>query len=91
MTNHLAVEIKDSVAVAPVYRGGYFKPATLNKAIIVRGGTENGNDTIDLQFVDEAGNAYVAMVTARLLKSVTDICNTDNVNKLIEEDQNRDR
>lgn len=71
----LAMEIKDRIEDAPNYKQeGGWNGATLRKAIIVRDGTEEGNDTIDLQFVDDKGNRYVAMITARLLRGVTDQC-----------------
>jgi hypothetical protein len=72
--NNLILEIKNSIEEAPDYNtnGEGFSHATLTKAIVVRRGMVSGNDTIDLQFVDEAGNKFVAMVTARILKAVTD-------------------
>lgn len=73
---HLSIEIKDSPEVAPNYgKEGGWKGAVLKKAIIVKNGTISGAATIDLQFEDEHGNKYVAMVTAALLKGVTDTAN----------------
>lgn len=79
-TNNIEINIKDSPAEAPNYKTGAnggegFKGAILEKAIIVRKGTAEGNDTIDLQFVAEDGTKFVAMVTARILKSITVMTN----------------
>jgi len=71
-TNDIAIKICNSIEEAPDYKtnGQGYKPATIKGAIIVRNGTEGGNDTVDLQFVDEDGNKYIAMVTAEILNSV---------------------
>ncbi len=72
---NLSIKICDSIEDAPNYNtnGEGFKKAILTKAVIVRRGTQEGHDTIDLQFVDDAGNKYVAMITGRLLKTATDL------------------
>ena len=66
-----------SIEEAPDYNAEpiTFTAATLIKAVIVRKGMVSGNDTVDLQFIDGAGNKYVAMITAKLLKTLTDVCN----------------
>lgn len=73
--NALTIQICASYKEAPNYKenGEGFKHVTLKKGIVVRDGMENGNDSIDLQFVDEEGNKFVAMTTAKLLKSLTDV------------------
>lgn len=78
-TNSVSIKICDCVADAPDYvnNGEGFKSAELSKAIVVRNGTQNGNDTVDLQFVDGEGNKFVAMVTARILKSIADVTITN--------------
>lgn len=78
-TNVLKIEIVNTVDEAPNYKSNNekFKAAVLKKAIIVRKGTIEGNDTIDLQFQDAAGNKYVAMVTAQILKTLTDLTNQE--------------
>lgn len=75
----LKLEIKESSYEAPNYKenGEGFVTVKLTKAIVVRKGMLNGNDTIDLQFEDDAGNKYVALITAKLLKTVTDIAITE--------------
>ena len=78
-TNVLDIQICDSYNEAPDYKNGTrggegFKGASLQKSVIVRNGTKAGNDTVDLQFIDENGNKFVAMITAVLLKTVTDLC-----------------
>jgi len=71
-TNHIAIQICASPDDAPNYNtnGEGIKPATLDRAIIVKDGTVGGEPTVDLQFTDEKGNRYIAMITANLLKSV---------------------
>jgi len=73
-TNNLSIEVFPSPAEAPNYmtEDGW-KAATLTKAIIVRNGTQGGNATIDLQFTDEQGNKYVAMITAALLRNAINL------------------
>jgi hypothetical protein len=39
----------------------------IERAIIVRNGTTDGNATADLIMVDDKGNQYVTMITANLL------------------------
>ncbi len=78
-TNVLDIQICDTVAEAPDYKkpsptGETYIGASLQKAVIVRHGTEGDNDTVDLQFVDQHGHRFVAIITARLLKTVTDLC-----------------
>ena len=69
--NHLAIQIVASPDEAPKYKEeGGWNAANLNKAIVVKNGTVGGNSTIDLQFQDEKGNKFVAMITAKLLKSL---------------------
>lgn len=71
-TNHIAIKVVASPDEAPNYNtdGQGIKAASLDTAIIVKNGTEGGNATIDLQFTDDKGQRYVAMITANLLKSV---------------------
>ncbi len=79
-TNVIDIQICDSADEAPDYRNGTrggagFSEVSLQKAVIVRNGTTRGNDTVDIQFVDSAGNKHYAMITAALLKMVTELCN----------------
>lgn len=71
-TNSLVIEIANSIAEAPNYNENEKdrKPANFKKAVIVRNGTNGGNDTIDLQFEDLEGNKFVAMLTATLYNQV---------------------
>lgn len=41
----------------------------IEKLVIVRNGTVEGNATVDLLLQDEAGNKFVVMVTGNLLKT----------------------
>lgn len=69
LTN-ISVQTFDRPADAPRYDKPDWSPAVLEKAVIVGRGTTQGNPTIDLQFVDENGVHYIAMITANLLRSV---------------------
>ncbi|MDI1227392.1 MAG: hypothetical protein PSY14_06895 [bacterium] len=78
--NMLTIEIKNSPSDAPDYaqgtRGGEgFKGAKILKAIVVRKGTEEGNDTVDLQFEDDSGQKFVAMTTGKLLQQLAGTLN----------------
>lgn len=76
-TNDLHVEIKPSFDDAPNYNtdGQGFNFATLDKALIIRKGTVEGRDTIDLQFTDAAGKKHVAMITGRLIQQLASMIN----------------
>lgn len=77
-TNSLAVEIAETPDQAQKYERPEYRYASLDKVVIVRNGTKNSNDTVDLIFTDpETGQKYIAMVTARLLKQVTDVTITN--------------
>lgn len=52
-----------------VYLDG-FTLVEIQKAVIVREGTENGKSTVDFILVDQAGNKYVARITADILKTI---------------------
>jgi hypothetical protein len=83
-TNDIAIQICNSPEEAPHYArpGDYaqFQNADIIKAVIVRGGTATGNDTVDLQFVTADGRKHVAMITARILKQITNLTVTDKGN-----------
>lgn len=69
----LNIKIFEDAKDAPNYNdlianGEKIANAKLTDAYIVKNGTENGHPTIDLIFVDDAGNKYIAMITANLLK-----------------------
>ncbi len=78
-TNSLKINICNSIEEAPNYNkdGKGFKAASLVKAIIVRNGTKDENDTVDLQFKDESGQKYICMTTGKILKMLTDLVNPD--------------
>lgn len=78
ISNHLTIEIYDRVSEAPNYTAEEWNSAKVDKAVVVRKGTVEGNDTVDLQFVDEKGNKYVALITACLLKGLAEVCVTNN-------------
>lgn len=77
-TNNITIKIC-TVEEAPNYNtgtngGAGFNGAQLDGAIIVRKGMISGNDTVDLQFTSQDGKKFSCLITARLLKQVTDLC-----------------
>lgn len=45
-----------------------YRPVEIDKAVVVKEGTQQGNSTVDLVMIDEKGNKYVCLITGRLLK-----------------------
>lgn len=45
-------------------------PATIERAVLVMNGTQEGNPTVDFILTDAAGNKYVTMITAKLLAAL---------------------
>jgi hypothetical protein len=80
-TNTLPIEIKDSIEEAPDYKtnGEGFEAAEIIKAIVVRRGTVEGNDTVDIQFQDLKGNKFIAMTTGALIKMLAAAINIHKV------------
>lgn len=74
-TNDLPISIHDSPATAPNYNLPEYKHATIRKAEVVRNGTVQGNDTVDLILVDDSGQKYVAMITGRLIQLLASTIN----------------
>lgn len=52
------------------YRPPVYKPVRIERAVIVKGGTESGASTVDLIFVDESGQKHVCMLTMKLFKAL---------------------
>lgn len=78
-TNQLTIKICRDPSEAPNYNElGDFKGANLTDAVIVKNGTEGGNPTVDLIFVDENGQKYVALITGKLLRSVNQLMGSVN-------------
>lgn len=55
---------------APHFVAPEFKGATLDHVNIVRKGTVEGHSTVDLIFVDQNGQKYIAMITGRLMNLI---------------------
>lgn len=71
----LKIEICETPSDAPDYNlDKKFKTARLEKVIVVKNGTVEGNATLDLQFIDDEGNHFVAMTTARLIGVAVSAC-----------------
>lgn len=70
--NHLSVAVFETGTEAAAggydYKGKGIKPVEIEKAVVVRKGTLEGNSTVDLLMVDQEGNQYVVMITGNLLK-----------------------
>lgn len=69
-TNTLDIVLADSVSEAPNYDEPEYLSANFTTAVVVGNGTIAGNPTVDLVFVDEHGQKYVAMITAGLIQSL---------------------
>lgn len=71
MTQVAKIELHDRPSDAPNYNEkGDWKAAKIEKFVVVGRGTTEGKPTVDIQFTDEEGNQYIAMITATLLASV---------------------
>lgn len=69
-TNSLLMSRFKDPSKARVYLKPEFKPGNLLEVAVVENGTVEGNSTIDLVFEDpETGQKFVAMTTARLLRT----------------------
>lgn len=83
ISNNVNIQIFDSPENAPNYReinkaegGEYFKAGLMDTVRIVRNGTVQGNDTVDLQILDGNGNVFIVTTTARIIKQIADMCIT---------------
>lgn len=75
--NALSIEIYDTPAKAPHYnRDTVVRSATITKAVIVKNGTVSGKPTVDIQFTDDEGIQYVAMITGALVESLAQVLRT---------------
>lgn len=76
----IEIQICNTIEEAPNYRKDMpeWKAADIQKAVIVRKGTQEGNDTVDLQFITEDGQKFVAMLTGRIIQSIARTCNIIN-------------
>lgn len=66
----LTIKMADSPDTAPVYRAPEHKGGELLEAVVVQRGLESGEPSVDLIFVDESGQKYIAMTTFALLNGV---------------------
>ena len=66
-TGLLSMSRFDTPDDAPKYNSPEFKQANMNEAVVVMKGTVKGNPTVDLIFVDETGQKYVAMLNGSLI------------------------
>lgn len=66
----LCKDADDAVAKGFDYKTGDFTAVNVVQVVVVKNGTEQNNPTVDFVLEDAAGNKYVFMVTARLLKAL---------------------
>lgn len=73
--NSLVITVAKSPQEAPNYREDHpgIKSASLTQCIVVRNGTKEGRPTVDLIFTDEDGKKHVALITGRLMKSLSEV------------------
>ena len=69
LTTSVSVEQFESSHDAPSY-GKDNTLLKLDKAVIVRNGTQAGKSTVDLQFFDQYGKKHVALITGRIIRAV---------------------
>ena len=68
---NVKIEIFDIPEEAPNYNiDGNFKSAIMEKCIIVKNGTVNGNPSVDIQIKDKNGNNYVIMTTRAIIEGI---------------------
>lgn len=77
--NALEIKLCNSVEEAPIYQKEDFTALVLKQAVVVKNGTVEGNPTVDLVLTDADGKSYIAMVTGRILKTLSSVIgNTNN-------------
>lgn len=83
-TNTLAIQIVDSPALAPNYSRDEIdtRAVTIDKAIVVKKGTQSGKTTVDFQIVDQQGAKFVAMLTGALVLNLAEIIKAAEGGKL---------
>jgi hypothetical protein len=71
---HLSVVVcenaDDAIQKGYDYKGTDIKAVQIDKAVVVKNGTQAGDSTVDFLLSDEAGNRYVVLVTGNLLKTL---------------------
>lgn len=72
-SNSIVIKRFDSPLKAPSYNLPEFKHATLDQVMIVKKGTVGGKSTLDLVFTDENGQKHVAMITASIIRQVSEM------------------
>lgn len=74
INQHLDITVcedaRDATKQGFFYREPVYKGVTIDKVVVVKKGTVEGNSTVDFILVDATGQQYVVMVTGRLLKSI---------------------
>jgi hypothetical protein len=74
MQQQLTVKIHKKPEDAPHWnKDSLVRGAVITEAHIVLGGTQGGRPTVDLVFKNQAGEEFVAMITARLLATIANM------------------
>lgn len=72
ITQSLSVQICNNVDEAPKYeKEDGWNGIVLKKVVKVEGGMQSGKPTYDLQFQDDKGNKYVAIITHGVMDSIS--------------------
>lgn len=61
---------QDAIDKGHVYRRPEYEPIKIDKVVVVRDGTVEGNPSVDLVLVDERGQKYAALLTGALIKMI---------------------
>lgn len=67
---HLCEDANDAAEKGHVYTQPQFNAVEIEKVVVVRQGTVEGNSTVDFVLRDAMGNKFVVIVTGNLLKSI---------------------
>lgn len=77
---HLSIEVcqnaYEAIQKGFVYTRPEYLPINIEKAVVIRDGTNKGNPSVDLLLVDENGQKYVVGLTGLLLKMIP--CDPNN-------------
>lgn len=59
---------QDAIDGGDIYPENEFTKLKIAKGVVVMGGTQQGNPTVDLVLIDEAGKKYITFISTNLLK-----------------------
>lgn len=73
MSIAICADAADAIKQGYFYRPPVYQALTLEKAVVVRNGTEAGNPTVDFVLKDTNGQKYVFMTTGTLLQNLAGV------------------